>query len=243
MSAFSSLALAIGSPIEFVLLKRFKLAVAVAAIDSELAVARLVRSSLDPDASSHLLLLKDIVVCPGDDQFAFHKTALAFEDCSAGTLDSFLQHSASLSSADVIDCARQLVSGLEDMSKCKLWHRDLTTTNVFVHRTDGGLVFKIGEYGLDQQPLGLRGEPDVRSLGHVLSALMNDDAAGVELGFPSHYPKALLGLVSEMLSPDPSKRPTLRAVRLALERLFDKQPDSSGATGRRMPSWLPYCCS
>lgn len=133
------------------IIKRFHVSARPEDVDAE--VENITRIWCDCSDCPYLVRFLHVALDPGDAKFR-KGPALVLEYCSAGSLEQFIEaRQASgqpfLTEFELWTVALHLTSGLAELHKRKLVHRDIAPRNVFIsHNEKGELVFKIGDVGV-----------------------------------------------------------------------------------------------
>ncbi|KAF2735734.1 kinase-like protein [Polyplosphaeria fusca] len=73
--------------------------------------------------------------------------SLVLEFASLGTLHTFLSETSRMKNDAVLDCASQILNGLEALHDLRICHGDIKTRNILVFSQTSKLVYKVADFG------------------------------------------------------------------------------------------------
>ncbi len=200
-----------------------------------------------------------------DADFDARPPYIVLEYCEEGSLRKWVQERKPWQV--VVFALSYALQGLEGIHRLGGFHRDLKPENILIARdADRGFIVKVADFGLARVPrtlsppitnhpagtpgyiapevfngtAGYHAGADIFSLGVVALELLTGGRVAAELD-KAGIPPALRDLVREMLSPDTSKRPNVKAVARRLATIITLPDVAYRATPepKQQPSAAP----
>ena len=69
------------------------------------------------------------------------------EYCEGSLVQYLVTHANKLSEREIVDCALQILVGIEHMHKMKVCHRDIKVENILYKTNKGNYTFKLCDFG------------------------------------------------------------------------------------------------